>query len=114
MKTGVLVKGSARLIESVELALDLKSRMVGLLGRNGLGLGKGIYIAPCSSIHTFFMRFPIDLFFLDRDMVVRKIVRNVLPWRMVFGGHGAWAVVEIESGWFPAGCINVGDKVCLR
>jgi len=113
MKTGVLLKGDARLIESVDLAVDFKSRLVGLLGRKSLGRHRGMYLSPCGSIHTFFMKFPIDLIFLGKDMVVRKIVRNVLPWRVAFGGDGAWSVIEIESGWFPADALSAGDKVVI-
>jgi uncharacterized protein len=120
MKTAVLKKNGVTLIETVELAVDLKSRLIGLLGRSSLGKQRAIYLSPCSSIHTFFMRFPIDLIFLDRDidgaqraMLVTSIVRGVKPWRIVFGGGRAWSVIEMESGWFPVDALKVGDKVSL-
>lgn len=114
MKTAVLLKGDVRLVETVELADNLISRMVGLLGRPALGEQRAMYISPCNSIHTFFMRFPIDLIFLNSEMVVTRFVRAVKPWRMVLGGAGAANVIEIESGWFSPDAIAVGDKVCLK
>jgi len=114
MKTAVLVKNGEKVVEAVELAVDLKSRLVGLLGRSSLGTRRAMYLSPCSSIHTFFMKFPIDLVFLSRGLEVTKIVRDVGPWRMVIGGPDAWSVLEMESGWFPADALKVGDKVCLN
>ena len=114
MKTAVLVKNGVSLIESVELAVDLKSRIVGLLGRSSLCKQRAMYLAPCSSIHTFFMKFPLDLVFLGRDMQVKKVVRNVFPGRIVSGGWGAWSVIEMESGWFPVDGLKVGDQVILK
>ena len=113
MKTAVLLKDGVRLVETVEIADDLVGRMVGLLGRSKLGEQRAMYLSPCSSIHTFFMRFPIDLVFLNREMVATRIVRDVRPWRTVFGGAGAVSVLEMESGWFPADAVSIGDTVKL-
>ncbi len=73
------------------------SRMKGLLGRSELPPGEGIFIRPCRSIHTFFMRFPIDAVFVDRAGVVKKIVTNLKPWRTA-GARCAHAVVELAAG----------------
>lgn len=113
MKTAVLKKNGVALIETVELAIDLKSRIVGLLGRSSLGKQRAMFLSPCSSIHTFFMKFSLDLVFLSRDLDVVKIVTNVAPGRIVLGGVGSWSVVEIESGWFPWHSLNIGDRVLL-
>ena len=113
MKTAVLKKNGVSLIETVELAVDIKSRLIGLLGRSSLGKQRAIYLSPCSSIHTFFMGFTIDLVFLDRAMLVTSIVRDVKPWRIVLGGVGAMSVVEVESGWLPVDVLKVGDMVSL-
>src|SRR6187397_2160327 len=56
-------------------------RMRGLLGRSGLSEGEGILLRPAGSIHTFFMRFPIDVVFLDGDLVVLGIEPSLGPWR---------------------------------
>ena len=57
------------------------SRRKGLLGRKNLELGEGLWIAPCESVHTFFMKFPIDLVYLDRNQQVKKVRNDVGPWR---------------------------------
>ncbi len=72
-------------------------RMRGLLGRRDLPAGEGILLTPAASIHTFFMRFPIDAVFLDREHVVVDIARDVRPWRAV-GRRRAHAVLELPAG----------------
>ena len=71
--------------------------MRGLLGRKELPSGEGILLKPSGSIHTFFMRFPIDVVFLDRELRVVAIAPDVPPWRMR-GARGAKAVVELAAG----------------
>ena len=74
-------------------------RMRGLLGRDGLPEGD-VYLFPrCASVHTFGMRFAIDIAFLDRDGRVTQLLENVPPWRIVLGGRGATATVEAGTGW---------------
>jgi uncharacterized protein len=72
-------------------------RMKGLLGRRELASGEGILIRPTSSIHTFFMRFPIDAVFLSRDGEVLKVAKNVGAWRARFC-RGAHSVLELPAG----------------
>jgi uncharacterized membrane protein (UPF0127 family) len=73
------------------------SRMKGLLGRSELRPGEGLLLRPASAIHTFFMRFPIDAVFLDRDWRVVGIAGDVAPWRTA-GRKGAKAVLELPAG----------------
>ena len=81
-----------------EVAETLFERARGLIGRSGLDPGKGMLIMKCNCIHTFFMRFPIDATFLDREDRVVKIVRNIRPWRpWVWGGWRAARVLETAS-----------------
>ena len=61
-------------------ALPFVDRFVGLMGRRSLALGEGMHILPCNSIHTFFMRIPIDVAFLDRDGVIVKQFSALPPW----------------------------------
>ncbi len=70
--------------------------MKGLLGRSELEPGEGLWIRPTSSIHMFFMRFPIDAVFVDRQLVVRKVVSELKPWRVAFA-WGARSVIELAS-----------------
>ena len=72
-------------------------RMRGLLGRRGLGSDEGVLLRPAGSVHTFFMRFPIDIVFLDRDGRVLRIAESVAPWRTA-AARGAKAVLELRAG----------------
>ena len=74
------------------------TRMRGLLGRTGLEPGEGLLIRPAGSIHTFFMRFPIDAIFLDRQHRVRRVLVGLRPWRVSPIVFGARSVVELPAG----------------
>ena len=69
-----------------EVAETFAERAKGLIGRKSLAPGTGMLITKCNCIHTFFMRFPIDATFLDREGKVVKVVRNIPPWRPWVGG----------------------------
>ena len=95
--------------ELVEVASSPWSRFWGLMGRRELAPGHGLFIKPCSSIHMFFMRFPIDVVFLDRDNVVVKVVHGIKPWRLAMGGGGKNAL-ELPAGTAAAAGISDGDQ----
>lgn len=114
MTLSKLMKGDEALIESVESALSLGSRMRGLLGRKKLESGHALHIKPCSSIHTWGMQFTLDLIFIDREYHVVNIIRDVAPGRMVLGGKHAASVIELESGWFDWERLSVGDEVNIK
>jgi len=99
------------LIAAVEVADSFSQRSRGLLGRNGLAPGTALWLKPCGCIHTFGMRFPLDLLFLDRQGVVVRWVRAVAPGRMVFGGWRAHSVLEMEAGWLTSERIRPGDRL---
>ena len=84
------------------------SRMKGLLGRTELRPGEGLLLRPASAIHTFFMRFPIDAVFLDRDWRVVGIAGDVAPWRTA-GRKGAKAVLELPAGESARRGLRPGD-----
>ena len=81
----------------VEPALDSRTRRRGLLGREGLPDGTALVIAPSNAVHTFFMRFAIDVLFVRRDGRVTK-VRTGVPARRVVVSPRAFGVVEMASG----------------
>jgi uncharacterized membrane protein (UPF0127 family) len=85
-------------------------RMRGLLGRRYLRAGEGVVLRPAWSIHTAFMRFPIDVVFLDADQVVIRIERSMGPWRTV-SCRGAREVVELKAGECEERGLEVGDRV---
>ena len=82
----------------VEVADTFAKRTRGLIGRPPPGPGEGLRILRCNAIHTFFMRYPIDATFLDREDRVVKVVRGIRPWRpFVWGGWRAVKVLETAS-----------------
>jgi uncharacterized membrane protein (UPF0127 family) len=87
-------------------------RMRGLLGRKELPSGEGILLRPSGSVHTFFMRFPIDVVFLDRELRVVAIAANVPPWRMR-GARGAKAVLELTAGEASRRALAEGQTLLL-
>lgn len=104
-RSGTVVCGRAM------LATGARSRLRGLLGRAGLAAGEGLWLEPCSSIHMFFMRFAIDVAFVDRADVVRRVCPDVRPWRVAFGGRGARAALELPVGALAASGTRVGDRL---
>ena len=94
------------------LAVTPWTRSKGLLGRSGLDPDEGLWIQPTGSIHMWFMRFPIDVVFLDRDLSVLRVVPQVRPWRAVWG-RGAAAVLELAGGECAARGVGVGDRLDL-
>jgi uncharacterized protein len=98
------------LAASLELAGTGETRRKGLLGRESLLPGEGLWIAPCESVHTFFMRFAIDLVYLDRSHRVKKLRSNVGPWRIsaCFSAH---SVLELPVGTISTSQTECGDTV---
>ena len=74
--------GEKIISNKVNLANDTASRMIGLLKSDGLDEGESLLIEPCNSIHTFFMKFNIDVLFLDKNFKVVKVFRDMPPWRI--------------------------------
>ena len=85
-------------------------RMKGLLGKRELSAGEGLLIQPAPSIHTLFMRFPIDVVFLAKNGDVLKVAPNVGPWRMR-SCRRAYAVLELAAGEAELRGITVGDHI---
>jgi uncharacterized membrane protein (UPF0127 family) len=100
------------LARSIEIALDSRSRRRGLLGRTEMAPGSAMVIAPCSAIHTFFMRFPIDVAFVKKDGRVARAYGAVAPWRMR-GALGGYAALEFPAGTLAAGGVRTGDQLVL-
>jgi uncharacterized protein len=87
-------------------------RMRGLLGRDGLESGEGLLLRPASAVHTYFMRFPIDIVFLDQRLVVVGISDSVEPWK-ARSRKGAKAVLELPAGESTRRGLAVGDRLEL-
>jgi len=89
------------------------SRLVGLLGRRSLAGDEGLLLTPCTSIHTFFMLFPIDILYLDREHVVVKAVRALRPFRLSACLRGGRSTLELPAGAIEASGTQVGDRLAL-
>ena len=100
------------LAHSVIPAFDSDARRKGLLGRDSFEKGSAMVIAPSNAIHTFFMRFPIDVLFVRRDGVVVKVRRNVQPERAVVSFR-AYAVIELPAGTLAVDDARVGDALTM-
>jgi uncharacterized membrane protein (UPF0127 family) len=94
----------------MEVARSGVKRNKGLLGRERLSLGEGLWILPCQAVHTFGMRYPIDLVYLDRKKRIRKLTGEVPPWRLsaCFSAH---SVLELPPGTIRATQTQPGDRL---
>lgn len=101
----------AILAESADLADSLFSRMRGLLGTSELPTGHGLVIEPCNSIHTFFMAYPIDVVFVDKEGRVVKVMEAVKPWRLTAMYPRARSVVELPAGALAGTGTTEGDLI---
>ena len=101
-------------MDSVAVADTACQRARGLMGKPPLGHGRGLFLAPCSAIHTCFMRFDLDLIFVSRDFRVVRSMPSVAPWRVAWGGREAWAVLELQAGWFPLGQLMPGNVMTFE
>lgn len=97
-----------------EEATGLVDRLAGLMGRKELPVGGGLLIAPCNSIHMFFMRFPIDALFLDRDHRVVKLIAALPPWRITSIYWRARSVLELPAGVAAGSGTQEGDRLILE
>ena len=100
------------LADAADIADTSATRRTGLLQRKGLAKGEGLWIVPCESVHTFFMKFPIDLVYLDKAKKVRKVRRAMPPWRLsaCFFAH---SVLELPAGTIEATGTAAGDEITI-
>ena len=103
----------AAVATEVELASTRASRRRGLLGRDYLDPSSALMLTPCLAVHTAFMRFPIDIVFLDQEGVAVKLVADVPPWRMAAAAR-AHSVIEMAAGSLRRHAIALGDRLYLR
>jgi uncharacterized membrane protein (UPF0127 family) len=102
------------LADSCSEARSFLARGKGLMGHPGLAPGEGLLIEPCSSVHSFFMRFPIDVVFADRRHRVVGLTAAMAPNRPYAGAWGARYVVELPAGTIAASGTEVGDVLGIE
>jgi len=108
MASRMMVDGNL-VLDKIIMADTYSKRLQGLLGRKGLEEREGMMIIPCNSIHTYRMKFPIDVLFVDRDNIVVKVLRDLSPKRMGPLVLKSRYVIEAEAGTFVG--IEKGDKL---
>lgn len=101
------------LVSRCTVASNPLTRMIGLLNRRSLAEDEGLFITPCNNIHTWFMRFPIDVVFLDAEGDVLKIVHSLPPFRARACWGKARSVLELPAGRLARTGTDVGDKLVI-
>jgi uncharacterized membrane protein (UPF0127 family) len=99
------------LAANVRLADSPRSRRIGLLHHEMLDADEGLWIYPTQAIHTFGMRFPIDVVFLDPNLRVKRIYHGLAPFRLTTFVWGARSVLELASGSLAGTGTTVGDEL---
>ena len=104
---GTVIAGHCR------VASSLGERTVGLLATPQVLPGEGLLIERTQSIHMFFMRYPIDVIFLDRAGVVTRTVAGLKPWRVVWWARGARDCIELRVGTLERTATERGDQLSI-
>jgi uncharacterized protein len=112
----VLIRNRTRdtvLGQEIELADTSAKRRTGLLKHTGLPHGQGLWIVPCESVHTFFMKFAIDLVYVDRKNRVRKVRHAVPAWRLS-ACLTAHSIIELPAGTARQTHTEKGDELVFE
>jgi uncharacterized protein len=104
----------ATLADKAREARSTSERMKGLLGRDGLEEGEGLYITPCTSIHSFFMRFVFDAIFVDKEGFVLHLIPRMKKWRMSKWLPRAAGVIELPEGVIEQSGTRKGDRIVIE
>lgn len=91
------------------VAKSFWTRFMGLMGKKALPMEEGILFPKCNSIHTFFMRFPIDVILLSKEGIVEKTIRELKPWRLLWPQKNVRHVLEVSPGFIDHQKISRGD-----
>src|SRR5687767_9545007 len=98
----------------VTIASRRLERAVGLLGRTHLDTGEALWITPCHGVHTWFMRFTIDVLAMDAEGVIVDAVSMLKPWRMRLPRPGAHSVLELPAGTLLTAPVKVGHRIQIQ
>jgi uncharacterized protein len=109
----VRTEGGAVVCDNCVIADRPLARLRGLLGRASLEAGEGLLLSPACAVHTWFMRFPIDLVFLDDDRTVLGVRERVRPWRMR-ACRGAASVLELPAGTCAERRVHAGHRLSIE
>ena len=99
------------LADSLDVADTFVKSLLGLMGKSSLKEGQGLWIKPCQSIHTFWMRFPIDVMFLDKDGKVVHLIDCMKPFRVSKHVTKARSVLELPACTIGDSRTQLGDCI---
>lgn len=108
------VENGVVLADRVTVASRRLDRAVGLLGRSHLDAGEALWITPCHGVHTWFMRFTIDVIAMDADGVIVDAVPMLKPWRMRLPRPGSHSVLELAAGTLLTTPVKVGHRLQIE
>ena len=115
METTALQAADGRWIaRRLIVARSFGDRLSGVLKHGVLQPDTALLISPCSSIHTFAVRFPIDALFLNAQLRILRIAPSIAPWRIRWAPTGTKHVLELRAGTADALNLRPGTFVCLR
>jgi uncharacterized membrane protein (UPF0127 family) len=111
----VLVNATKKTVvsDNCHFANTVLKRVVGLLNRGKFDKGEGLLLDRCYGIHTFGMRFPIDVLFLDKDLCVIRAVKSLSPYRTCVVKKSVY-VLEVPVGALDASRTGEGDQIQIR
>lgn len=112
MKIENLTKGTT-LVKNCKAANSFLTRFMGLMGKDSLPEESGLILTPCNSIHMFFMKFPLDIVFVDKNNMVVHVIESIRPWKfskIVSNGH---STIELPVGSIEKSKTTVGDRLQL-
>ena len=97
------------LLKDLKVATDFLLRLKGFIGCKQLASESGIWFPNCNWIHTFFMSIAIDVIYLDKNMKVYKLRKNLKPWKWTLPVFRARSVIEMRSGFIENHRVEIGD-----
>lgn len=98
----------------VNIADSFRKRLLGLMTRKSYAYGEGLVLKPCNSVHSFFMKFAIDVIFIDKEFKVLHILEDMRPNHFGPIIKGAYMAIEVPSGIVPWTETQIGDKLALK
>ena len=102
------------ILETLHYANGFIDRLLGLIPYKRLSENEGMFLTECSSIHTFFMNFPIDCFFIDKCFKVVKIKRNIPPMNVAIGSFSTKHIIEVSSVRRKPLSLDINDIVEIK
>lgn len=107
----VYTEGGQLIVDKLDKATNFFKRFMGLMGREQLTNDAGLLIVPCNSVHSCFMKFPIDVVFLTKENRIVYIYENMKPWRVSKIIKEAYMVLELPKGRVTEVGLKVGEQI---